>query len=96
MHGALPLAGQRVPFEQPAQHLVWPVAKPENVRWPESHPGKKQPAKKGGQEIAKALAHAKSRCRTLGKGGRRYPNLVDNMRAAAKKKTGRKKQTRMR
>jgi hypothetical protein len=44
MHGALPLAGQRVPFEQPTQHLVWPVAKPENVRRPESHPGKKQPA----------------------------------------------------
>jgi len=56
-----------------------------------------QSAKKSGQGIAKAFARAQAAAkRSAKKAGRRYPNFVDNIRAASKKKTVHKKKTRKR
>jgi hypothetical protein len=57
------------------------------------------PAQNGGQQIEEeAFARAQGRCPTLGqKAGRSRPSLVDNMRAASKKKkAARKKKARKR
>jgi hypothetical protein len=60
-------------------------------------PGKKaNPRKKPGDKSKKLSPARKAAAkRSAKKAGRRYPSLVDNMRAA-KKKTGRKKKTRKR
>jgi hypothetical protein len=56
---------------------------------------KANPRKKAGKESQKLSPARKAAAkRSAKKAGRRYPSLVDNMRAASKKKkTGRKKKT---
>jgi hypothetical protein len=58
---------------------------------------KTNPRKKAGKKSQKLSPAQKAAAKhSAKKGGRRYPNLVDNMRAAAEKKAGRKKKTRSR
>ena len=59
--------------------------------WKTANPRKK--AGKGSQRLSPARKAVK---RSAKKAGRRYPNLVDNIRAASKKKTVHKKKKRMR
>jgi hypothetical protein len=59
--------------------------------WKTANPRKK--AGKGSQRLSPARKAAK---RSAKKAGRRYPNLVDNILAASKKKTVHKKKTRKR
>jgi len=60
--------------------------------WKTANPRKK--AGKGSQRLSPARKAAAKR--SAKKAGRRYPNLVDNIRAASKKKTVHKKKTRKR
>ena len=60
--------------------------------WKTANPRKK--AGKGSQRLSPARTAAAKR--SAKKAGRRYPNFVDNIRAASKKKTVHKKKTRKR
>ena len=60
--------------------------------WKKANPLKK--AGKKSKKLSPALKAAAKR--SAKKAGRRYPSLVENMRAASKKKIGRKNKTRKR